>query len=214
MRGLRRAFSRFLRKDAESASERERVIRAFSRYAGKTAESASERQRVRGVCLVTQLLNYNELYSVADLEDIAVVMNGYYGIVSRAVMRHDGDVDQFSIGSVITFFGVHRNATEATQNAVNSGLEAYEGLVRHGAFATHLSIAVGIGICGGEMIYGEFGDADRATVTGFGAPINCAGRLSNKSAGINVCETVAKRLPKDLLQGVAVRVCAHEGGES
>ena len=59
------------------------------------------------------------------------------------------------------------------------------------AFDAQLGAKIGVGMCRGMAIAGNYGSRDRITHTAFGPSAICARHLAEKSDSLNICEEFA-----------------------
>ncbi|HAG51156.1 MAG TPA: hypothetical protein DCL42_07435 [Deltaproteobacteria bacterium] len=178
----------------------------FSRYIGSdyTLKSQDLKKENETVCLIAEVLDFANFVEQNSFQYVGVLMNKYYAICAQEIMHNQGSVDNFCGKNVIGLFGLYEQDENAGERACKSGMQIYEALKNE--------LNLGVGICSGRIIYGEFGNDKRATITGFGLPINCANKLAGVDSKINICETIAGLIPEELRRGNAVRVGKHISG--
>ena len=142
-------------------------------------------REVESICCVTSLPGFDELCMSGDFKRIERILNEYYAQVADAVLQSDGDLNRFAGATTVSFYLPRRTTRDkqALVTRVVSDLDQVAAKLERA-----VGVRIGVGLCSGTLLYGRFGSADRATVTGFGRPLICATRLADKGGGINLCE--------------------------
>ena len=162
------------------------VKRIFSRYVPTLPPGL--RREIYAACLVTHILNYDEIFCAASLAEVGDLMNGYYADGATSIAKTNGVVDRFCGPDIIALYGVFHGVVdnEGVAAAASSAFYALSGTSK-----PPMQLGVGVGVCAGRMIYGDYGSTERATVTAFGPPTVCAASLARRQAGVNLCESIS-----------------------
>lgn len=217
---LKRIFLRYLGNIEKLLSpkkeEERRVHKVFSQYINnvvidKLLEELpleNKKKEAQIVCFVTEILNYDELYFKYDLTQLGMLIDNYYALVARMIIKNHGDVNCFCGKNIISFYGIFKQVAE--KEVIKGAIEIFKVLKDINSPNETTPLTIGIGICSGKVIHGNFGDIEqRVTYTAFGLPINCAMKLAHKKPGINICETVAQLVPENLLECNTIYVVKH-----
>lgn len=119
-----------------------------------------------------------------ELARSAEVMNFFYMRMAESVLESGGDLDRFAGGTIVSFHSAPDE--QGIEASVVARLENARAVVEDA-----MGLRVGVGFCGCELIYGRFGSAERATVTGLGPSLICAGRLARSENRTIVCARLA-----------------------
>ncbi len=157
------------------------------RYAGKRVLEG-EIQRGQGetidaVITFTDLRNFTRLSNEFGDETVIDLLNEYFGIVTRHVDNHDGEVLKFIGDAVLSIFPYwcDQTARDATERAIKAVIGAHREVER-------LTVTEGEAIrpirCGtalhiGDVYYGNVGGESRLDFTVIGSTVNLASRIES-----------------------------------
>jgi class 3 adenylate cyclase len=116
-------------------------------------------------------------------------MNRYYAVIAETMMHSEGDVSEFCGPTIVAHFGLHRQVKDVTMML---GAVSREFRAAAASLESEFGVHVGMGICRGIVIYGNFGSSNRIAYTAFGPPIHCAERSATRNGSVNVCEPLAR----------------------
>ena len=111
--------------------------------------------------------------------EVAVQLNRFYEIATRAIFRFDGTLDKLVGDQVMAFFGAPIDRNDHPQRAVGTAREIMGEVMAMGG-ADRLGI--GIGISTGEAFVGNVGGGEVTDYTVLGDTVNVAARLESAAA--------------------------------
>ena len=109
---------------------------------------------------------------------VAVELNRFYEIASRAIFLHDGTLDKLVGDQVMAFFGAPIERPDHAERAVKAVLEIFGNMT--GGASDHLRL--GAGISTGEAFVGNVGGGEVTDYTVLGDTVNVAARLQGEAA--------------------------------
>ena len=170
-------------------------------------ENAGKRAEKELICCVTNLFDFDSLCLNASPEQMARTLDGYYAMIADAVLQTGCNVDHFEGPAIVSFYGTPQpiDDRESLIAKIVPILDKARASVE-----TAFGVRVGLGLCGGKLVYGHFGGRDRATVTAFRPAAICARRLAESGDSINLCEhMVAGSSQPKILGNAFVSVRPH-----
>jgi class 3 adenylate cyclase len=114
--------------------------------------------------------------------EVVELLNSYFEIIVRSVLRHDGIINKFIGDAIMAVWGAPKSQPDHAWQAVAAAWEIQRGI---GAFNWERMkqgrdvIHAGIGINTGEAIAGNVGTAERLEYTVIGDEVNLAQRLES-----------------------------------
>jgi len=136
--------------------------------------------------LFTDIRGFSKIFDNYDSEDIAKMLNIYFGNASKTIKRNNGFINKFIGDSVMALFNAAKKDENHLLNTVRSAIEMKNEMVEINKKlkAKNLdSIDVGYGIDSGSCAVGTIGSTDKLEFTAIGAPVNIAFRLQSISDG-------------------------------
>jgi class 3 adenylate cyclase len=156
------------------------IQQLFNKFANTDKTDKTDKHGIINVmCVSICLRNFSVISSEVSLIKLANLMQHFYSTIAEVTLKNHGDIDRFCGDSVMIFF--RQDVRLSEDAALEFGKGVIDKLYKYG----DLMLDIGVGISGGEIIYGEFGSDSRATVTGFGHPINCAIQLARNNSGVS-----------------------------
>ncbi len=130
-------------------------------------------------------------------EAVVQVLNQYFEIASRIILRYGGYIDKFIGDAVLGVFGVPVYRQDHVERAVRAGLDLEKGLKRE----NHpLLASVGIGIHTGVVVSGNIGSQIKMEYTVIGDCVNLASRLNGLAGkGETLISKTVYRQIKDII---------------
>ena len=128
---------------------------------------------------------------------VAVELNRFYEIASRAIFLHDGTLDKLVGDQVMAFFGAPIERPDHAELAVKAVLEIFDAMT---AGASD-NLRLGAGVSTGEAFVGNVGGGQVTDYTVLGDMVNVAARLQGEAAAGEILLTratyarVAKQFP-------------------
>jgi adenylate cyclase len=129
--------------------------------------------------LFVDIRGFTTLAEKSDPADVAVRLNRFYEVASRAIFRQDGTLDKLVGDQVMAFFGAPLQRPDHADRAVRT---AREIMARVTAASTDLDLSLGIGIASGEAFVGNVGGSGITDYTVLGDTVNVAARLQGEAA--------------------------------
>lgn len=131
----------------------------------------------------SDLVGFSDVAEELEPEDLAVVLNDYFGEMTAIAHRHHGTVDELQGDALLILFGAPRATTdrEHALNAVRMATEMHEAMASLNARWRKAGItetlAVRMGINTGVVTVGNFGTPTRMKYAALGKHVNVAARL-------------------------------------
>ncbi|HSV40188.1 MAG TPA: adenylate/guanylate cyclase domain-containing protein [Nocardioidaceae bacterium] len=131
----------------------------------------------------SDLVGFSDVAEELEPEDLALVLNEYFGEMTAIAHRHHGTVDELQGDALLILFGAPRATTdrEHALNAVRMAAEMHEAVPRLNARWRDAGItetlAVRMGINTGVVTIGNFGTPTRMKYAALGKHVNIAARL-------------------------------------
>lgn len=108
---------------------------------------------------------------------VAVELNRFYEIASKAIFLHDGTLDKLVGDQVMAFFGAPIECPDHAERAVKAALEILSKMTT----AASDSLRLGAGISTGEAFVGNVGGGEVTDYTVLGDMVNVAARLQGEA---------------------------------
>src|SRR5436853_4046974 len=162
-----------------------------------TSRSALEGERKQVTVLFADVVGFSTLSEKLDPESVHGIMDGCFALLTRAVHRHEGMINQFTGDGVMALFGApiahedHAGRALATALAIQAELEAYgETVQRRWAVPFQMRIGINTGLA----VIGRIGDDLRMDYTAQGHVVGLAARVQQLAPprGITVTEQTAR----------------------
>ncbi|SEQ74536.1 Double zinc ribbon [Solimonas aquatica] len=144
------------------------------------SRAAMQGERKRVTVLFADIKGSTRLAQQAGAEAWHGILDRYFGLLSAAVHRFEGTVNQYTGDGIMALFGAPLALEDHAQRACLAALEAQRE-VRAFADAlrlqTGLNLSMRIGLNTGEVIVGRIGDDLRMDYTAQGLTVNLAARM-------------------------------------
>lgn len=128
--------------------------------------------------LFSDIVNFTSRAERTDPEPLVALLNTYMTVMTNLILQSGGVVDKLMGDGIMAFWGaplaIENPAREAIKCALRM-MEELEALARRDERFTDLKI--GIGICTGDAIVGNFGGEQRFDYSVIGDTVNLASRL-------------------------------------
>ena len=131
----------------------------------------------------SDLVGFSDIAEELEPEDLAMVLNEYFGGMTEIAHRHHGTVDELQGDALLILFGAPHATTdkEHALNAVRMASEMHEAMASLNARWRKAGItetlAVRMGINTGVVTVGNFGTPTRMKYAALGKHVNVAARL-------------------------------------
>lgn len=155
--------------------------------------------------LFCDVVGFSTVVEQIEAERVSDWLNGFFNLVSRIVVRHEGTIDKYMGDSVMAVWGAPKSskthAFDALQAATDICLELSDLNKKFTAQGLP-AMRVGIGVSTGLATVGAFGSEFRMDYTVIGDTVNVARRLEEQTrkyhVPVVVSDKTAEALP-DLL---------------
>jgi adenylate cyclase len=145
--------------------------------------------------------NFTTLTERSDPAELIQLLNEYLAEMTDVIFKHDGVVDKFIGDGILAYWGAFTPGKNHALLAARASLEMLvrlERLNQRWAAQGRNTIAIGIGLNTGEVIFGNVGSGKKIEFTVIGDPVNLASRLEglNKEykTSIIISDTTLARL--------------------
>jgi len=149
------------------------------------SKSALEGERKQVTVMFADVLGSMRLANELDPEHWHELLERYFAILTDAVHRFEGTVNQYTGDGIMALFGAPIAHEDHAQRACYSALEARDRLR---TFADELRVSQGlnfsfrIGLNSGDVVVGKIGDDLRMDYTAQGATVGIAQRIEQLAA--------------------------------
>lgn len=178
---LQHGFNRMI----AGLNERDRLRDLFGRHVGPDVV----RQAIEGeetlaggerdvAILFIDLAESTQLAMARPPQEVADVLNAFFGIVVAAVDQHGGSINKFQGDAALAVFG----APLRSDRAATAALETARALSAD--MRTLPVIDFGIGVSAGRVFAGNIGAENRYEYTVIGDPVNEAARLADTAKSV------------------------------
>lgn len=147
------------------------------------ASDADGHHRRKLTVFFSDLVGFSDVAEELEPEDLALVVNEYFGEMTEIAHRHHGTVDELQGDALLILFGAPHATTdrEHALNAVRMAAEMHEAMDRLNAkwrkSGITETLAVRMGINTGVVTVGTFGTPTRLKYAALGKHVNVAARL-------------------------------------
>ena len=144
-------------------------------------DEGHERRKI--TVFFSDLVGFSDIAEELEPEDLAMVLNEYFGGMTEIAHRHHGTVDELQGDALLILFGAPHATTdkEHALNAVRMASEMHEAMASLNARWRKAGItetlAVRMGINTGVVTVGNFGTPTRMKYAALGKHVNVAARL-------------------------------------
>jgi adenylate cyclase len=157
-------------------------------------------------------------------EEFVATSNQFFSRIADVIFQYGGTLDKFVGDQVIGLFGTPIELPDHAQRAARAALEmkaAHEVLQAELAALGHTLPEIGIGLCSGEVISGEFGSPIKTEFTAMGRAMHLGARicavaqpaqilLSQSTLDLLSREFEVTPLPSLTVRGIAESVPIYE----
>jgi adenylate cyclase len=150
---------------------------------GEPMTIGAERREI--TVMVSDIENFSTLVGEASMEDLALIMNGYFDGLYEVLWKHEAMLDKLTGDGVIVLFGApfkyadHADRAIACCRDIVTFSEAYRREVET-KFGRKLG-RTRMGLHTGECLVGNFGGEKRFNYTAYGETVVIAARLEAKN---------------------------------
>jgi adenylate cyclase len=194
------------------------------RHAGKRVlDGAIKRgmgETIPAVVWVCDVRSFTKLSEELSREKLIELLNGYFGVMCRAVEQHQGEVLKFIGDALLAIFPISGEdpalACHQALIAARAAVSGIDELNAERAKRNEPIIAYGIALHVGDVIYGNIGGENRLDFTVIGPAVNLAARIEGlcrelgrsillSEAFVSAAHITVEALGRFPLKGVAVQ---------
>jgi adenylate cyclase len=141
--------------------------------------------------LVSDVRNFTTMTEGSDPLELIALLDEYFAAMTEIIFRHNGIVDKFIGDGILAYWGAFtpqvNHAAEAAQAAVEM-IDRVKELNKAWAAQGRQTIAIGVGVNTGTVIFGNIGNGKKIEFTVIGDAVNLAARLEglNKEFGTSI----------------------------
>ena len=145
--------------------------------------------------LVSMFVDMRDSTELAEARlpfDTVFIVNRFLSAVSQAVIECGGEPNQFVGDGEMALFGLHSEPQVACRQALKAVAMIAANVDELNRFLSHdlnEPIRFGIGVHGGEVIFGDIGYRDHMVFTALGDAVNVAARLQDMTKNL-ACEAI------------------------
>lgn len=197
--------------------ERRRVRQVFGRYlspqvaAAVLADAPSLSGRRRQVSVIfSDLRGFTTLAETLPPEQVARRLDEYFDVMTRAIFRHGGMVNDFIGDAVMGVFGAPLGDPDHALHAVRAALAMEDGLQvlnERWAAAGVPVLRMGIGVHTGQVFAGNVGGRARVKYTIVGDAVNVASRVEGLNKELDTTILITEATYSALAGRVKARDC-------
>lgn len=174
-RYLRRAFELYLNPDV--------VASVVDNPAG--LRLGGERRRLS--ILFADIVGFTSRAERSEPEPLVALLNTYMTVMTNVIFESAGVVDKLMGDGIMAFWGAPVEVTNPARNAVECALKMLDELKALAARDERFKdVNIGIGICTGEAVVGNFGGEGRFDYSVIGDTVNLASRLEGLTRQFHV----------------------------
>ena len=171
--------------------ERQFIAETFGRYVPESVaetiianKGEYEPQYRLATILYTDVTGFTSLCEKLPPDEIAVLLNEYFNLLTGIIRRHGGIINQFQGDAMLVTYNVPATDVNHAENALLTAVEIQTALSGH-LFGARYPMPTRIGINTGKVFAGIVGGQDRLNYTVHGDAVNIAARLENLNKEYN-----------------------------
>ena len=134
--------------------------------------------------LFCDVVGFSTVVEQIEAERVSDWLNGFFNLVSRIVVRHEGTIDKYMGDSVMAVWGAPKSSRTHAFDALQAATDICQELSElNKKFAADElpAMRVGIGVSTGLATVGTFGSEFRMDYTVIGDTVNVARRLEEQT---------------------------------
>ena len=200
------AQARLAARVLEETKRRERLSRYHSPAVverilkgGTEADAPFIAQERDLTVLFADLVGFTSLAEHLPPQQVAVLLNVFFGRMADAIFLHEGTLDKFIGDSVLAVFGAPLDLPNHALNAVRAAQSMHRALATLNEERPEPVLRMRIAIHTGVAMVGDLGSPRRREYTVLGDVVNTAARIEDSAAGAG--QTVITRATFDRLEG-------------
>src|SRR6185503_10031032 len=170
----------------EVAAQRERVRTALGYYvppavaerlATATVARGVHQQLLQGTCLVTDAEQYTAVAEKLRPEQLAKLMNDYYGVIFQVVQTYGGEVSDTAGDSMVAVWASTEPDAGSRLRATQAGLAIVAAVEQFNAAHEAQPLPTRVGLESGQLVIGDIGAEQRYEYRAIGDIVNTAARI-------------------------------------
>ncbi len=145
-----------------------------------TTRGSIEGERKFVTVLFADVANYTSIAEKLDPEEVHRIMDECFRILTDAIHRYEGTVNQFTGDGVMALFGAPVSHEDHAQQACLAALDIQEALARYSEHlqkTLKIDFQMRVGLNSGPVVVGSIGDDLRMDYSAIGDTTNLASRL-------------------------------------
>jgi adenylate cyclase len=163
-------------------------------------------QRCHLSVLFSDIVGFTTRAERSEAEPLVALLNDYTTVMTNLVLESGGVVDKLMGDGIMAFWGPPLNLPDPAQKAVDCALHMLEELQKLAARDERFrDFRIGIGICTGEAIVGNFGGDRAFSYSAIGDTVNLASRLEGLTRQFKVNLLVNQQTVDEAGAGLIVR---------
>ncbi|HTT76891.1 MAG TPA: adenylate/guanylate cyclase domain-containing protein [Candidatus Binataceae bacterium] len=156
--------------------------------------------------LFSDIVGFTTRAERSEAEPLVALLNTYTTVMTNLVLESGGVVDKLMGDGLMAFWGPPLNLPDPAQKAVDCALRMFEELEKLAARDERFrDLRIGIGICTGEAIVGNFGGERSFSYSVIGDTVNLASRLEGLTRQFKVNLLVNQQTVEEAGDGLIVR---------
>ena len=166
--------------------------------------------------LCSDIRNFTRLSEALDADDVADMLNDYFGPFVRVIFTRGGTVDKFVGDAILAVFGSPEEDAQSDLHAVQAALEmqaAAQQVNQRRSARRQPCCQIGIGIHRGIVLHGFIGSEERVEYTVIGDAVNRTSRFCDgaQAGEILVSPDVHQRIWRAVTAELRDIPTKHEG---
>ncbi len=149
------------------------------------SKSALEGERKQVTVMFADIQGSMQLAAQLGAEAWHQVLDGYFTILTSAVHRYEGTVNQYTGDGIMALFGAPIAHEDHAQRACYAALQARDELLRYAdeqRISRGINFGARVGLNSGEVVVGKIGDDLRMDYTAQGSTVGVAQRIEQVAA--------------------------------
>jgi len=194
-------------------NERKFIVETFGRYVPETVAATLIRNKGEytpqyrlATILYTDIAGFTSLCEKLPPEEIAILLNEYFALLTAIIKKHGGTINQFQGDAMLVTYNVPAEDENHADGALLTAVEIQEKLADH-VFQSKYRMPTRIGINTGKVFAGIVGGEGRLNYTVHGDAVNVAARLEDLNKEYNSSILLSKATK--LLLGDKIRERIH-----
>ncbi len=166
---------------------------AYSRNPDSLGLTGEERELSVLFC---DVVGFSAIVEQIEADRIALWLNGFFNLVSRIVVRHEGTIDKYMGDSVMAVWGAPQLSRTHAFDALQAATDICQELSDLNKKFNELGLPpmrIGIGVSTGLATVGTFGSEFRMDYTVIGDTVNVARRLEEQTRKYHVPVVVSDK---------------------